>query len=449
MRVAILGFGFSGLMAAANLVRESSAPLTAYLIAPEHSGRGVAYSTSHTGHLLNVRAANMGAWVDAIEDFSRWVESDEGKYQCAARGIAPRPGKSDFAPRALYGDYLESIWRSTQNAARDKNITLKAVLATATRVTSNDALAVMTDRGDAIEVDRVILATGNAVKPIFTQLAPEVMVQNPWQLTEAMVRALLGPVALIGLGLTAVDTVLSLRAYGYQGTIYALSRNGVFPRAHADGLHPYTLDKEALFTCRTASALLHFTREAMARHPDDWREVIDSFRPHTQTLWQKLPADAQARLLKRAFTLWNVHRHRMAQSIATQIDTEIAAGTLRVMSARSMHAVMEGATPTLTVRARNGQEEILKPSRIVNCTGIELNLAKSTQGLLPQLLRDGLAEAHATGAGFAADKNFALWGAAYPNIYAIGTPMTGQFLESTAVPELRVQAASVAKKIVS
>ena len=449
MRIAILGFGFSGLMAAANLVRAANAPLTLYIIAPEHSGRGVAYSTSHTGHLLNVRAANMGAWADAVEDFTRWIESEEGKYQCAARGIAQRPGKGDFAPRVLYGDYLESIWRSAQNEARDKSIAVKLVPATATRVTSGEALAVMTDRGDAIEVDRVILATGNAVKPIFTQLTPEVVVQNPWQLNEAMVRALLGPVALIGLGLTAVDTILSLRAYGYQGMIYAISRNGLFPRAHEEGLKPYTLDKEALFACRSASTLMHFIRKAIDKHPGDWREVIDSFRPYTQVVWQKLPADAQARLLQRAFTLWNVHRHRMAEPIAARIDTEIAAGTLRVIAAKNMHAAMEGSVPVLTVRTRDGHEEILKPSRIINCTGIELNLVKSTQGLLPQLLRDGLAEAHATGAGFAADKNYALWGVAYPNLFAVGTPMTGQFLESTAVPELRVQAAAIAKKIVS
>ena len=42
MRVAILGFGFSGGMVLANLVREARAPLTIYLVAEDVEPRGVA-----------------------------------------------------------------------------------------------------------------------------------------------------------------------------------------------------------------------------------------------------------------------------------------------------------------------------------------------------------------------------------------------------------------------
>ena len=53
-RIAIIGFGFSGTMLLANLVRAVEAPLEIYIIDPALTARGMAYSTPYSEHLLNV-----------------------------------------------------------------------------------------------------------------------------------------------------------------------------------------------------------------------------------------------------------------------------------------------------------------------------------------------------------------------------------------------------------
>jgi uncharacterized NAD(P)/FAD-binding protein YdhS len=58
-------------------------------------------------------------------------------------------------------------------------------------------------------------------------------------------------------------------------------------------------------------------------------------------------------------------------------------------------------------------------------------------------------EPHITGLGVAVDPQCRAWGALYPHLSIVGPLMTGQWLESTAVPELRVQAAQVAMGLLS
>ena len=57
--IAIIGAGFSGTLAAAQLLRQARFPLTVHLVerVAEQFGRGAAYSTSAACHLLNISAA--------------------------------------------------------------------------------------------------------------------------------------------------------------------------------------------------------------------------------------------------------------------------------------------------------------------------------------------------------------------------------------------------------
>jgi uncharacterized NAD(P)/FAD-binding protein YdhS len=95
--VAIIGGGFSGSLLALHLL-QSDRNLHIHLIEKgPWFARGAAYSTSQPLHLLNVRAANMSAYPDRPSHFQDWLADRNG-------------GASDpfaFAPRWVYGDYLE------------------------------------------------------------------------------------------------------------------------------------------------------------------------------------------------------------------------------------------------------------------------------------------------------------------------------------------------------
>lgn len=75
-KVAIIGGGFSGTMAAVNLARLSDSPLCIQLINDRYPlGRGVAYGTKREEHLLNVAARNMSAVPDHANHFLDWLRT--------------------------------------------------------------------------------------------------------------------------------------------------------------------------------------------------------------------------------------------------------------------------------------------------------------------------------------------------------------------------------------
>src|SRR5262245_36293502 len=99
MRIVVVGAGFSGTMVAVHLAREAQAPCDIGLL--ERSGRfgpGVAYSTRHAVHLLNVPACQMSAFPDDDSHFVRWAQE---------RTPATRDG--DFLPRRVFGEYVACV----------------------------------------------------------------------------------------------------------------------------------------------------------------------------------------------------------------------------------------------------------------------------------------------------------------------------------------------------
>lgn len=402
-RIGIIGFGFSGNLLLAHLVRHPE-PLEIYVVDPALNARGVAYSTPYAEHLLNVRAGNMSAFPDAPDDFLRWLGTQQLPYSA-----------SDFVPRPIYGQYLDHVFQQTQTIAAQHGHRIKLVPSVAVAV--DVQLNVTTERGDAIALDRLVLATGNAFNPKTSPIAAP-MVQDPWA-PDALKNAAqsAGPILLFGSGLTAVDAVLALRHEGYAGSIAMHSRHNLLPQPHRDGVSPTPYDLAELPT--NLAAWRHWMR---AQTRGEWRATIDGLRPHTQRAWHQLSTREQVRFFRRLASFWNVHRHRMAPQIAARIEMELAAGTLRF-----------GCPDDAAL--------------VINCTGPELRPANSDRPLIKSLLAQGLIEPHATSIGIAVDPQNRVWGGVYPNLYAIGSLMTGQKLESTAVPELRVQAQAVAEAV--
>lgn len=446
MRIAIIGFGFSGNLVVANLLRAACGPLTLYIIDEKQDGRGVAYSTSNPEHLLNVRAAGMSAFAHMPDHFVAWLQTNAAKELQAQMEIIRDFGADDFVPRMLYGAYLQEVWRDSQKIAAQKNCSIQLVPTQAVAIQNRATPVVLTARGDAIAVDRIILAAGHEAKPILPTVASSHIIQNPWAADTFYCAAHWpSPVLLVGTGLTAVDMVLSLRHNGYTGEIVAASFSGRVPQPHAKPTAVFAFRAEEIAAAKTLPAMLRLLR-ATIRAVGEWRVVIDALRPHTQALWQRLGTRAQQTFLARLNTRWITHRHRMAPQIAATINTEIAAAKLRLVACKQVDARVEHGQLIASITARDGVQQFA-PSRIMNCAGLELNLARSGNLLLRQLLAEGMVEPHATGLGIVADHHYRAWGLLHPKLYVIGSLLTGQLLESTAVPELRAQAAAIAQAL--
>ena len=444
MRIAIIGFGFSGVLAAANIIRETQGELTLYIIDAATGGRGTAYSTTNPEHLLNVAAGNMSAWADAPDHLVQWLATPDATLAKAQLKLTGEYTAQDFIPRALYGAYLDSIWREAQDAAHAKHLSIKLVPSMAVAITKGSQIAVLTERGDAIAVDKLLLAVGHAPKAILPHIKSAAIVQDIWAAGALDgAKDWVSPVMLMGTGLTAIDMMLSLRRAQYTGEIIIASRRGLMPRAHAPQKSIFSFSDSEIAAHKSLRSMVKMLRTKIAEH-GDWRAVFDALRPYTQTMWQRLTTREQERFLSRLAPLWGVHRHRMAPAIAAMADAEIASGRTRIIASKKLEVVLQDGT----LEVATSREKFM-PSHILNCTGLELNLAKSGNTLLKQVLADNVVEAHVTGLGIVADKDHRAWGALYPDLAVIGSLLTGQLLESTAVPELRVQAQAAARAVLS
>jgi uncharacterized NAD(P)/FAD-binding protein YdhS len=428
MRVAIVGAGFSGTMAAVQLARLGRAEI----VLIEKSGRfaaGAAYATEEPAHLLNVRARNMSAWPDEPDHFMRWAQRE---------GLG---GAEDFVPRHDYRRYLEGLLRQAELGGKVRR---KAGAAVALAQDADGTVLTLAS-GERMGCDAAVLAGGNypGRLPAGPDWPAELRVDDPWSAEgAAAVRRLAGQgddLLLIGTGLTMVDVCLSLDGAGYRGRIAAVSRRGLAPRPHeAEGTTPLPYTPPARL-----AELMRWIREMGAKH--GWRPAVDALRPHGSALWRGLSETERRRFLRHGRPWWDVHRHRIAPAVAARIDALREDGRLELLAGR-IEAVAGGE---VTIARRGGAGAVTRLyAGIVNCTGPEGRIERVDDPLVRQLLRDRVARPDPLGIGLDVDADsrlIAADGRASQTLFALGPLTRGAFWEIVAVPDIRGQAASVAR----
>ncbi|WP_375390461.1 FAD/NAD(P)-binding protein [uncultured Sphingomonas sp.] len=434
----IVGAGFSGTLLAINLLRFGGSPATLVERRGGQMGRGVAYSATDPGQLLNVRASGMSAFPDDPGHFARWVE---------ARGCG---GATDFVPRELYGAYLAETLAAERQGREGR---LRLIEAEATDIfDEGDQLRVTLAAADALRADVVVLATGNmpphpppGIDP--ARLPAERYIADPWRADLARDLGEGHTVVLLGTGLTAIDAALQLDAAGFDGEVLALSRRGLRPRAHIVGqtAGPGLADPPA-------APLSSLVQEFRQRSEElGWRAAVDAYRPVTQRLWGISDATKRARFLRHLRPFWDVHRHRLAPAVAARIDGMVTAGRLRFAAGKIAASGPAPGGIRLSWRPR-GQDRAVETlaARVVNCTGPQGDLTRTDEPLLcaliargairPDPLRLGL-EVDAQSQAVRAD------GAIDARLCCIGPMTRGGLWEVVAVPDIRRQTWDVARRL--
>ena len=450
--VAVIGGGASGTLTAVYLLREAAAarvPLRIALI-DRHGrhGLGQAYATSNAAHLLNSPAARMSAIADDPGHLLRWAQ---------ARGI----DHDGFLPRPAYGRYLGEVLADAERAA------FRA--ATVTRVTSD--VVALTQGGlhrplrlhlaadGRIDADVAVLATGNRppAPPCPVPDSPR-YVGDPWQ-----PGALDGiddgsPVVVLGTGLTMLDVAITVTG-AHQGTVvHAVSRHALLPREHAGepgavaGLRPAVLSPGILARGPVGlPGLIRSVRVAAADAPGDWQSVVDSLRPHVTGIWQALTPQDKRVFLRSVARYWEVHRHRVPPVTAARIGRLTSDGRLAVHRGRVV-AVTEAAGGLRVRIEQDGRTAEIAAGWLVNATGPAADITNTPDPLLRGLLGAGLATPDPLRLGLQAGAAGALLDAAgrpSATLFTLGPPLRGQLYETTAVPEIRDQAAALAGRLIS
>lgn len=463
-QIAIIGAGFTGSLLAAHLLRGAQAPLVVHLIEYGHRpGTGVAYSTPNGTHVLNVRAYNMSAYPDDPRHFLRWLWS-------RADGPTPDepmpPSGHAFASRALYGAYIQDVLAEAQAEApahaRLNLIRAEAVdVRTETPSGSRPAVHVRLGDGRVVSADTAALCIGNfppsppclASPTADEAFTSDRFIGDPWDAAAIGTIDREAPIAILGTGLTMVDTVLSLLDQGHNGPVTAVSRRGLLPLRHEETrpytsfLHPDVLPSTVL---DVLIALKADARRAGAAGYD-WRSAFDALRPHHHRIWAHLPMEERRRFLRHARPFWEVHRHRMAPQVADRIAAARDSGQLSILPGRLKDAALTAHGLELTVAERGGgAERRLAAGALINATGTNCDYTRIRHPLVRSLLDRGLArpdelrlglDVTEGGAVIAAD------GTPSPRLLAFGPVAKAPFWEMTAVPELRSQCAEAARRI--
>jgi uncharacterized NAD(P)/FAD-binding protein YdhS len=189
---------------------------------------------------------------------------------------------------------------------------------------------------------------------------------------------------------------------------------------------------------------------AATRQGGDWRPAFDALRPVTQRIWSRLSDAERRRFLRHLRAHWEVHRHRMAPEVGAAVVRLRARGQLLVHSGRMQSFAVAGGSAVALYRPRGERRSReLRAARVVNCTGPAASVADMRHPMVASLLARSLARSDALGMGFSTDGDGALLGGGRGLLFTLGALRRGELWESTAIPELRSQARTVAERLVN
>jgi uncharacterized NAD(P)/FAD-binding protein YdhS len=456
-RVVVIGAGASGSLTALHLARAArrrGTGLEVVLVDPAaHRARGTAFGTTDPQHLLNVAAGGMSALPEDPGHFVAWRARQHPE-------LMTEPGV--FAPRVDWGRYLDET--VAQAFAGGDSVGLRHLRVRATGIRRDDSgVVVTTDDGHVVVGDAVVLATGE--KPPGFAWAPEALqrsaffVPDPWApgAVDVIRRDAAGPpdVLLIGTGLTMVDVVLSLTGPSQRADrhLHAVSRHGELPKRHADELQlaaiPEIDDWGSSLADYRVRAAEHIA--GVQRGTGDWRPAVDGLRTVVQALWQRLDEDDRTEFLRDDASTWGRLRHRMPPGSADVITTLEASGTL-TRSAGEVAAAEPLTGGGLRVTLTDGS--VHDVGWVVNCTGTSTVVRPGIDPLADDLLtpRAGVSLGRLSTAGLglqtSAGRLVDSVGSTGAPIWTLGSVRRGELYESTAIPEIRTQAAQIATAVI-
>jgi uncharacterized NAD(P)/FAD-binding protein YdhS len=451
-KIIIIGGGLSGCLLTINLLRYATTKerVGVSLIDrnPENN-LGSAYSSYDECLLLNVPACRMGAFSSDPKHFLAWA-LDKG---------VPVNGW-DFLPRKLYKYYIQELLR---HALHEKNasITLDRIHGEAVDILIRDGQAEVFMHDDkSFLADHVVLALGN-----FPPRDPSInnrgfikskyYFQNPWTSEPFVSLSQNDPVFLIGTGQTMVDMIMSLNKRRHKGKIIALSRHGYLPVAHT------TYETYPSFY-KEIKNLVDITEifRVIMKHFDkadkmecEKNAVIDSLRPKTQEIWMQLPINEKERFLRHLFRYWEIIRSRIPQESEAIVKQMLSSGQLTIIAGRIKDIAPKEKSVDIYYSSRG--DSLLKmetTNLLINCIGPEMDYNKIDHPLIKNMLDHGIIQPDSLKLGINALPNGAIIhkdGTVSDVFYTLGSPLRGILWEVIAVPEIRLQAEQLARKLIN
>jgi len=447
--ISIIGGGASGTLLVINLIKQyQTGKLTINLIEKDLSrfNRGIAYSTKDLSHLLNVRVEGMSIFPDEPEHFYNWLLSKDYKLESL--------DKSSFVSRKIYGDYLTDNFIKYVNN-KNSNIIINIIQDEVTDVVpSLDKYEIQFLDSKNIKSDIVILAFGNITESEINILKYKNVknyYRSPWTTDFFDEIKSTDDILILGSGLTAIDVITTLHNKKHSGIIYSISRRGFRPISHE--LFSKYPDFSNEFLGKDLNGIFSIVKKHIKLSKENGyniRSVIDSMRPYTPKLWKSFSESDKSRFLRHLNNMWNSIRHRLPNKTDDIINNLVSNGQL-VFLTGNITEVNEG--DILNVKINDKKFKIdnasINVNSIINCIGPESNYNKINMPLIKNMLKSSLIENTFNNISITTEDHLILNKGDYSsgNLFGIGPVLKGEFFESTAIPEIRVQAKNLASRI--
>jgi uncharacterized NAD(P)/FAD-binding protein YdhS len=200
-------------------------------------------------------------------------------------------------------------------------------------------------------------------------------------------------------------------------------------------------------------SLVQHVRSLVERDLEDgnWQSVFNELRSVAPTIWGRWTLTERRRFLRHVRPFWEVHRHRIAPVVHSRIARAQARGQLTVLRGRIQNVERKAGQNLARISMTHANRmRTLDVAHVINCTGPESDLLRSSNPLLQNLISDSLARADALGLGLSVDGHsrvIAGNGGVHRSLFALGSLTKGSRWEAIAVAEIRDQAAAVARKL--
>ncbi|MFI1246463.1 FAD/NAD(P)-binding protein [Streptomyces anulatus] len=258
--IGVVGGGASAVCLIDALVMAEGGPGSLTVFEPSPNlWRGRAYQADSETIKVNATPDDMSVRAGDPHHFIRWLGARD-RMLGESGGLDPFSG-ARFAPRAVYGEYLEQTAYAGLAELRRQGWRVDLVGDSATTARRSGGQVLLgTGRGVTSSFDHVVLCVGgDGPKDVYGLAGSPGFTADPYPVSQNL--RTIGAaerVAVIGSGLTAVDIVLALTAQGHRGPISLVSRRGVLPGVR---------QREADFELR------HLTQERMRALARSRREI--------------------------------------------------------------------------------------------------------------------------------------------------------------------------------
>ena len=436
-KVAIIGFGFCGIMVFGNILKKISAQKSQNkikFIIFEKDGEealGAGFSNFNDNYILNVPAKRMSPFQDSPDDFVNFLKENYPE-------IYSKNGPDGYISRNIYGQFLKKLRNDFFKIANDLKIDCELIHKAVTNI--DEGFKIHTE-SLIFDADEVVLSSSFVQSKLNYCLNDEKLISPLWSKNSINFHQknnfkVDDKICIIGTGLSAVDVLVGLNAKNFSGKIYAISRRGNFPQPHfshhnntSQGSINFIDDSDA--STGIVNISLKFRKYLKNNENYDLRNLIDSIRGKTKFLWQNFDEKNKRNFLKKLLPYWNIFRHRVPNSSLEIINKMIKDNRLEII--KSSVKSIEKSDGKFIIRTN---KKTLECSYVVNCLGFDFNIKNYPliQSMTDKkLLKQDLILVQSNNA----------------KIHLVGGLNIGRDFEITAVPDIRNDATLVAEKILA